>query len=71
MLLNGRRLIGIGATVDASHGTVRVVTARNANGGLQSGVFDGGAFVVTQERSGLVDLLLAGGRRVHCNWGRP
>ena len=63
VLLKGRRLIGVGATVDASHGTVRVVTARNANGGLQSGVFDGGAFVVTQERSGLVDLLLAGGRR--------
>ena len=63
VLLRGRRLIGVGTTVDASHGTVRLVTARNASGGLQSGVFDGGAFVVTQERSGLVDLLLAGGRR--------
>jgi hypothetical protein len=63
VLLKGPRLIGVGATVDASHGTVRLVTARNAGGGRQSGVFDGGAFEVTQERSGLVDLLLAGGRR--------
>ncbi|MGZ4215907.1 MAG: hypothetical protein ACXVHB_17025 [Solirubrobacteraceae bacterium] len=61
--LKGRRLIDVGATVDASHGTVRLVTARNATGAGQSGVFDGGAFVVTQDRSGLVDLLLAGGRR--------
>ena len=61
--LKGRRLIGLGATVDASHGTVRLVTARDATGRRQSGVFDGGAFVVTQERSGLVDLLLAGGRQ--------
>jgi hypothetical protein len=63
VLLKGRRVIGVGATVDASHGTVKLVTARNASGGLQSGLFDGGAFVVTQERSGLVDLLLTGGRR--------
>ncbi|HET7051839.1 MAG TPA: hypothetical protein VFI54_26450 [Solirubrobacteraceae bacterium] len=61
--LNGRRLIGFGATVDANHGTVRLVTARDASGGRQSGMFNGGAFVVTQERSGLVDLLLAGGRQ--------
>jgi hypothetical protein len=61
--LHGQRLIGFGATVDASHGTVKLVTARGPSGGRQSGVFDGGAFVVTQERSGLVDLLLAGGRR--------
>jgi hypothetical protein len=61
--LHGRRLIAFGATVDASHGHVRLVTARGPSGGKQSGVFDGGAFVVTQDRSGLVDLLLTGGRR--------
>ncbi|MGZ4196536.1 MAG: hypothetical protein ACXVEW_03930 [Solirubrobacteraceae bacterium] len=61
--LEGRRLIGFGAAVDASHGSVRLVTARGAAGGEQSGVFDGGAFVVTQDRSGVVDLLLTGGRR--------
>jgi hypothetical protein len=56
-------LVGLGSTVDASRGTVKLVTARNTSGGRQSGVFDGGAFVITQDRSGLVDLLLAGGRR--------
>jgi hypothetical protein len=61
--LKGRRLIALGATVDASHGTVRLVTARDTSGGQQTGLFDGGAFVVTQGHSGLVDLLLAGGRR--------
>jgi hypothetical protein len=61
--LRGRRLVGLGATIDASHGTVRVVTARGVTGGRQSGLFDGGAFVVTQDHSGLVNLLLAGGRR--------
>ncbi len=59
--LKGRRLIALGSTVDASRGAVRLVTARDASGGRQSGMFDGGAFVVTQDRSGLVDLLLAGG----------
>jgi hypothetical protein len=62
--LTGRRLIALGATVDASHGTVKLVTARDRSGARQSGVFDGGAFVITQDHSGLVDLLLAGGRRV-------
>ncbi len=61
--LKGRRLIALGSTVDASRGTVKLVTARDASGRRQSGVFDGGVFVVTQDRSGLVDLLLAGGRR--------
>lgn len=60
--LIGQRLIPLGATVDASRGTVKLVTARDASGRRQSGVFDGGAFVVTQDRSGLVDLLLANGR---------
>jgi hypothetical protein len=61
--LSRRRLIALGSTVDASRGTVKLVTVRDASGRRQSGVFDGGAFVVTQDRSGLVDLLLAGGRR--------
>src|SRR5262249_27361349 len=60
--LRGRRLIGFGATVDASHCTGRLETSRSHTGGRQSGVFNGGAFVVTQDHSGLVDLLLAGGR---------
>ena len=62
-VLNGQRLLAVGSTVDATRGTVKLVTARGASGGRQSGVFDGGAFVVTQERSGLVDLSLTGGRR--------
>ena len=63
VLLKGQRLLAVGSTVDATHGTVRLVTARDAAGARQSGVFGGGAFIITQERSGLVDLLLAGGRR--------
>jgi hypothetical protein len=55
--------VRFGSTVDAGHGRVRLITARDAVGHLQSGVFDGGAFVVAQERSGLTDLLLARGHR--------
>jgi hypothetical protein len=62
-LLKGRRLIALGSIVDATRGRVKLVTARDASGARQSGLFDGGAFVIKQDRSGLVDLLLAGGRR--------
>jgi hypothetical protein len=69
--LSGRRLLALGSTVDASRGKVRLVAAGGASGGRQSGLFAGGAFVVTQERSGLVDLTLAGGRGTAQACGGP
>jgi hypothetical protein len=47
--------------VDTTHGTV-ALTARASTGGLQKGIFNGGAFIVTQERTGETDLALTGGR---------
>ncbi len=58
-----RRLaIPVGSTVDASRGKVRIVTADAGRARTQSGSFAGGAFVVTQDRSGLTTLALARGR---------
>lgn len=62
-LLEARRLIAVGSTVDTSRGTVKLVTATTTPGETQFGLFDGGAFEVTQDRSGLADLRLVGGRR--------
>jgi hypothetical protein len=63
--------IRVGSTVDAARGRVRLITASDARGSTQSGVFDGGAFVVTQERTppGLTDLSLVGGRANPCGKG--
>jgi hypothetical protein len=58
-----RRLaLPVGSTVDASRGKVRLVTADAGRARTQSGSFAGGAFVVTQDRSGLTTLALARGR---------
>ncbi len=56
-------LVRVGSTVDATRGRVTLITASDARGSTQSGVFDGSAFVVTQERTapGLTDLSLVGG----------
>ena len=56
------RAIPVGSTVDTVHGTVKLVTADTTRGKRQFGVFDHGAFVVTQDRSGLATLRLVGGR---------
>jgi hypothetical protein len=56
------RPIAVGATIDASRGTVKLVTAAAAVGKTQSGQFSKGAFAVFQERSDTTDLRLVGGR---------
>lgn len=60
-LLEAPRLIPVGSTVDTSHGAVKLVSAAATPGHTQYGLFDGGAFVVTQDRSDLTDLRLVGG----------
>jgi hypothetical protein len=51
----------VGSTVDATHGKVKLVTADVRRPRTQSGLFSGGAFVVTQDRSGLTTLDLVRG----------
>jgi hypothetical protein len=60
--LTGRRLVPVGSVIDATRGTVRLTTASTVRTRTQSGLFNGGAFVVSQRRSGLTTLTLAGGR---------
>ena len=66
--LRHRRAIPMGSTVDATRGRVRLVTASNASGGTQSGVFYDGAFTISQSRTGerFADLTLVGGRSQEC-----
>jgi hypothetical protein len=61
--LTGSRLIPVGSVVDATRGVVRLTTATTVGGSTQFGVFDSGAFAVTQEPSALTDLTLVGGRQ--------
>ncbi|MDX6550074.1 MAG: hypothetical protein QOJ31_758 [Gaiellales bacterium] len=60
-------VVGLGAMVDTSHGTVKLTSAL-PNGKTQFGTFTDGAFVVTQSRRahGLTDLTLAGGDFASC-----
>jgi hypothetical protein len=69
--LRRARLIPVGSTVDVARGRVYLVTASDAGGSTQSGAFDGGAFVITQESAppGLTDLTLVGGRPNPCAQG--
>jgi len=62
LLLTSRQVVPIGSTVDTTKGRVRLLAASDAAGKVQSGVFDGGAFTVAQERSSQTDLTLVGGR---------
>jgi hypothetical protein len=61
-LLTQPRPIAVGATIDATRGTVKLVTAAAAVGRTQSGQFSKGAFTVFQEHSDRTDLRLVGGR---------
>jgi hypothetical protein len=49
--LAARATIKMGSSVDATRGTVKVITARNAKGSTQAGTFYDGAFIVTQARA--------------------
>jgi hypothetical protein len=61
-LLAHPQLIAVGATIDATRGTVKLVTATAAGGTTQSGRFSGGAFTVFQDQSDRTTLRLVGGR---------
>ena len=62
--LSEAREIPIGATVDTTEGTVRLTTARNQAGEVQSGTFSAGLFQVLQSRKrrakGLTELRMKG-----------
>ena len=59
--------IPVRSLVDTTHGKVQLTSA-TPKGGIQSGVFSEGAFVVTQrKRDGLTDLTLSGGDFSVCN----
>ncbi len=57
--IQGAETIPLGATLDATHGVVRVVTAL-PGGGSQSVVASEGAFQVFQKATGMTDLFLRG-----------
>jgi hypothetical protein len=60
--VTGRTVVPVGSTIDTTSGKVLLMTATTRRG-TQFGEFDRGAFVVTQKRSGLANLALAGGPR--------
>lgn len=60
-LLRQPRTVTLGATVDTMRGTAQITTAGLEHGKLHYGLFNGGAFRVTQQSSGLTDLTLSGG----------
>jgi hypothetical protein len=60
--------IPVGATVDTTHGRVRLQSARSPRGGSQSADFFDGAFVVRQRRGkALTTLNLTGGNGAACS----
>jgi hypothetical protein len=58
--------VPVGSTVDTTSGHVKLTSAKRY-GGTQNGTFSQGAFVVTQDKSDLTDLKLAGGNFGVCN----
>jgi uncharacterized protein YkwD len=67
-----KRVVPVGTVVDARGGPVRVISASNLRGKLQSGVFSRGVFRVRQRRTRtpVTELLLRGGRGVRCGRGQ-
>jgi hypothetical protein len=63
VLLRSRRVIPVGSAIDTTHGTVDLSSAGGPGVGLQKGVFNGGAFIVAQPRTGQTNLDLIGGLR--------
>jgi hypothetical protein len=61
--LRGTRQIPVGSFLNTSRGKVRLTSAANTSGAIQSGDFNGGVFQVLQSRRlrGLTDLNLSGG----------
>jgi hypothetical protein len=67
--LTGTRQLPVGSILDTRHGVVRLTSAANTRGALQSGDFTSGIFQVAQSRRlrGLTDLNLAGGSFRGCS----
>jgi hypothetical protein len=68
VLLVGGAAIPTGSTLDARHGSVRVVTALGDAGETQAATFRGAKFKVVQRRDarGLTDIYLRGGNFAAC-----
>ena len=60
--------VPVGSTVDTTAGTVRLVSALDADGKSQTGTFSGGVFVVRQKRARrpMTELVLTGGDFSSC-----
>ena len=69
--VSSARQIPVGSFLDTTRGTVRLTSAANSRGAVQSGDFSGGVFQVAQSRSGggLTDLNLSGGSFGGCAVG--
>jgi DNA-binding beta-propeller fold protein YncE len=67
----GAQQIPVGSQLDTSRGTVRLTSAANSRGAVQSGDFSAGVFQVRQSRTagGLTDLNLSGGSFRGCAVG--
>lgn len=61
--------VPLGATIEATHGTVSV-TAAEPGGKTETGQFFGGRFVLTQEKNGTVVAVLSGGNFSVCPTAR-
>jgi hypothetical protein len=70
-LLTHPQSIAVDSTIDATRGTVKLVTASRAPGKTQSGQFSNGAFTVFQAPSDRTDLRLVGGRSAKRLCGAP
>jgi hypothetical protein len=66
--LGKARSLPVGSTIDATNGKVNLTATANAKGTkTQSGLFYGGAFIVTQKSSSMTDLQLVGGSFAGCD----
>jgi hypothetical protein len=70
--LSGAKQIPIGATVDTTHGVVKLTSAANGHGAVQTGNFGGGQFRLSQTRkSPLTQLSMGGGGLSSCKTRVP
>jgi hypothetical protein len=69
--LTSAQQVPVGSLLDTTRGTVRLSSAANSRGAVQTGDFAGGVFRVAQSRSGggLTDLNLSGGSFSGCAAG--
>ncbi|MFL5895831.1 MAG: hypothetical protein ACJ76Z_12065 [Thermoleophilaceae bacterium] len=68
ILIQDARQVPVGTIVDVTHGTVQIVSARDALGGTQTGKFFGGLFKIVQlpGKPPITELILVGGNFKLC-----